>query len=64
MPEYRITNAAGPYVAGRRNTGAGTKLFLTPREAAHDLRVGALEVAPPPEPPAAPPKRKGGRAAE
>lgn len=43
MPEYRITKDAGPFVAGRRNTGAGTTMFLTPREAAHDLRVGALE---------------------
>lgn len=43
MPEYRITEKAGEYVAGRKSTGAGTTMFLTPREAGHDLRVGAIE---------------------
>ena len=43
MPEYRITEKAGPYIAGRKSTGPGTTVFLTPREAGHDLRVGAIE---------------------
>jgi hypothetical protein len=61
MPEYRITKLAGPVVAGRANTGAGTTMFLTPREAAHDLRVGAIEAASKAAPaPLAAPKKKGG----
>jgi hypothetical protein len=45
VPEYRITEKAGPQVAGRKNPGKGMTIFLTPREAAHDLRVGAIELA-------------------
>ncbi len=58
MPEYQITDKAGPYVAGRRNTGTGTKMFLTPREAEHDLRTGALIKAAPTE---VPPVAQSGR---
>ena len=55
MKDYIITERAGPYVAGRRNPGAGTVLSLTQRAAAHDLRVGALQISrPAPEPEAEP----------
>ncbi len=49
MPLYQITDKAGPYVAGRVNEGAGTTIFLTEREAAHDLRVGSIVPAPEPQ---------------
>lgn len=62
MPEYRITEKAGPYVAGRANLGVGHTIFLTPREAAHDVRLGTLEEVRPKAAPQA--KKKGGQAAE
>ena len=39
---YLITDKAGPYVAGQRNTGVGTKLFMSEKEAEAGLRVGHL----------------------
>jgi len=42
MPRYIVTKSAGPYVAGLRNPGAGIVLYLTERQAAHDLRLGSL----------------------
>lgn len=47
MKKYRITEKAGRFVAGRRNPGAGTELALTPRAAAHELRLGTLAEAGP-----------------
>lgn len=46
MPRYAITERAGPFVAGIRNTGVGTILDLTERQAEHELRLGTL-VQPP-----------------
>ena len=42
MPRYAITERAGPFVAGIRNTGVGTVLELTERQAEHELRLGTL----------------------
>jgi hypothetical protein len=42
MPRYAITERAGPFVAGIRNTGVGTVLALTERQAEHELRLGTL----------------------
>jgi hypothetical protein len=42
MPRYAITERAGPFVAGIRNTGVGTVLDLTERQAEHELRLGTL----------------------
>lgn len=42
MPRYAITERAGPFVAGHRNTGVGTVLDLTERQAEHELRLGTL----------------------
>ena len=42
MPNYIITQKAGPYVAGLRNTGVGTRLSLSERAAEHELRLGTL----------------------
>lgn len=42
MPRYAITERAGPFVAGIRNTGVGTVLELTERQAEHELRLGSL----------------------
>lgn len=44
MPRYQITPKAGRFVAGRRNTGVGTVLELSPQAAEFDLRNGALAV--------------------
>lgn len=44
--QYLVTGRAGPYIAGRRSPGAGHVIVLSTREAAHDLRVGALVPAP------------------
>lgn len=48
MPRYAITEKAGPFIATYRNTGVGTILELTERQAEHELRLGtltALEIA-------------------
>ena len=61
MPRYAITEKAGPFVAAHRNTGVGTVLLLSERQAEHELRLGtltALEKAPAPE---APEERAGER---
>jgi hypothetical protein len=42
MPRYAITERAGPFVAGIRNTGVGTVLDLTERQAEHEMRLGTL----------------------
>lgn len=66
MPRYAITERAGPFVAAHRNTGVGTVLQLTERQAEHELRLGTLVRLPEPgdcvaaearvEPPAATPE--------
>ena len=42
MPRYLITEKAGRFVAGHRNTGVGTALDLPPIAAEHELRLGTL----------------------
>ena len=42
MSRYAITERAGPFVAAHRNTGVGTVLDLTERQAEHELRLGTL----------------------
>jgi len=42
MPRYAITERAGPFVAAHRNTGVGTVLRLSERQAEHELRLGTL----------------------
>ena len=42
MPRYAITERAGPFVAAHRNTGVGTVLELTERQAEHEVRLGSL----------------------
>ena len=42
MPRYAITEKAGPFVATYRNSGVGTVLELTERQAEHELRLGTL----------------------
>lgn len=42
MPRYAITERAAPFVAAHRNTGVGTVLDLTERQAEHELRLGTL----------------------
>ena len=48
MPRYAITERAGPFVAAHRNTGVGTVLHLTERQAEHELRLGTLVRLPQP----------------
>lgn len=47
MKNYAITAAAGRYVAGTNNTGAGTILPLSDAQAAHELRLGTIVFADP-----------------
>lgn len=42
MPRYAITERAGHFVATHRNTGVGTILHLSERQAEHELRLGTL----------------------
>ena len=42
MSGYAVTERAGPFVAGFRNSGVGTVLALSDRQAAHELRLGTL----------------------
>ena len=42
LKKYRITEKAGRFVAGHRNNGVGSILQLTPKAAAHELRLGTL----------------------
>jgi hypothetical protein len=54
MPRYTITEQAGRFVAGQNNTGVGTVLTLTEKQAEHELRLGtlrALDTAAPQETP-------------
>jgi hypothetical protein len=43
MPRYAITEKAGRFVAGQTNTGAGTVLTLTAKQAEHEVRLGTLQ---------------------
>ena len=49
MPRYAITERAGPFVAAHRNTGVGSVLDLTERQAEHELRLGTLVRLPEPD---------------
>jgi hypothetical protein len=42
MAKYLITEKAGRFVAGHRNTGIGTVLELLPHAAEYELRLGTL----------------------
>lgn len=42
MPRYAITETAGRFVAGQTNTGVGTILTLTEKQAEHEVRLGSL----------------------
>jgi hypothetical protein len=42
MNRYVITEKAGRFVAGQTNTGVGTVLTLTEKQAEHELRLGTL----------------------
>jgi len=42
MNRYAITEKAGRFVAGQTNTGVGTVLTLTDKQADHELRLGTL----------------------
>lgn len=42
MAKYLITEKAGRFVAGHRNTGVGTALDLLPFAAEYELRLGTL----------------------
>jgi uncharacterized cupin superfamily protein len=56
MNRYAITEKAGRFVAGQTNTGVGTVLTLTDKQAEHELRLGTLrplDVVAQPEPSAA-----------
>lgn len=42
LKNYRVTRKAGRYVGGQRSPGVGRTVMLSERQAAHDLRTGAL----------------------
>lgn len=42
MPRYVITEKAGRFVAGQRNSGVGTELNLTEQQAKAGVREGTL----------------------
>ena len=42
MPRYAITEKAGRFVAGQTNTGVGSVLTLTEKQAEHEIRLGSL----------------------
>jgi hypothetical protein len=44
MPRYAITETAGRFVAGTNNTGVGTVLTLTEKQAEHEVRLGTLRL--------------------
>lgn len=52
MKSYKVL-IEGREVAGQRNPGLGKTIRLTVEQAAHPLRIGHIELAPPPEAPAA-----------
>ncbi len=43
MPRYAITETAGRFVAGQTNTGVGSILTLTEKQAEHEVRLGSLQ---------------------
>lgn len=45
MARYLITEKAGRFVAGYRNTGVGTALELPPHAAEYELALGTLVAA-------------------
>lgn len=45
MAQYIITEKAGTFVAGHRNTGVGTMLDLPPVAAEYELTLGTLRPA-------------------
>lgn len=45
MAKYLITEKAGRFVAGHRNTGVGTVLELLPHAAEYELTLGTLVAA-------------------
>lgn len=45
MAKYLITEKAGRFVAGHRNTGVGTVLELPPLAAEYELTLGTLRPA-------------------
>ena len=49
MGRYATTEKAGPFVAARRNTGVGTILHLSDRQAELELRCGTLTALAKPE---------------
>ena len=49
MNRYAITEKAGRFVAGQTNTGVGTVLTLTDKQAEHELRLGTLRMLDAPE---------------
>ena len=42
MPRYAITETAGRFVAGQTNTGVGSVMELTEKQAEHEVRLGSL----------------------
>jgi hypothetical protein len=42
MPRFAITEKAGRLVAGQNNTGVGSVLTLTEKQAEHEVRLGTL----------------------
>ena len=61
MPRYAITEKAGPFVAAHRNTGVGTVLQLSERQAEHELRLGTLTALDKPSVPVTPDEPAGER---
>ena len=43
MKRYAITDKAGRFVAGQSNTGVGSILTLTDKQAEHEVRLGTLQ---------------------
>jgi hypothetical protein len=63
MNRYAITEKAGRFVAGQTNTGVGTVLKLTDKQAEHELRLGTLRALDMPDMPDTPKSMtKGSRA--
>ncbi|MFN4141175.1 hypothetical protein [Aestuariivirga sp.] len=61
MPRYAITEKAGPFVAAHHNTGVGTVLHLSERQAEHELRLGTLTALDKASAPATPEEPAGER---
>lgn len=43
MPRYAITEKAGRFVAGQNNTGVGSVLELTEKQAEYEVSLGTLQ---------------------